>query len=73
MVEYQKTISVVDWNDYDLYGDAAELFRERKSNVGRVVEETLVSYRAMGVLAASLVGLAAALAVTAPKVLGLRK
>lgn len=59
-------MSQVNWSDYDVSGagaEAAHLQREGAvTRLGRVVEETIVSYQAMGWTAASVLALAAAVA-----------
>jgi hypothetical protein len=53
-------LSKVNWSDYNLSGTTASKLQEKEqTNIGRVVEETIVSYRSMGlgaVLAAGAVG-----------------
>jgi hypothetical protein len=47
-------LSNVDWSDYDLSGTAAEKVAAQKpTHIGRVVEESQVSYRTMGLTALS--------------------
>lgn len=55
VVEYQKMLSKVDWGaDFDLSGNGAEGLGDGVvTRLGRVVEETLVSYRTMGLAALS--------------------
>lgn len=43
VVEYQKTLSIVDWNDYDSEGTAEGLVPTKNTYIGRVVEETRFS------------------------------
>ena len=63
VVDYQKMLSKVDWSDYDLSGNGAEGLEEGKTtSIGRVVEETMVSYRTMGFTAVSLLAVAGGLA-----------
>lgn len=63
VVEYQKMLSKVDWSDYNLSGNGAEGLGEGKTTqIGRVVEETVVSYRTMGLTAVSLLAVAGGLA-----------
>ncbi|KAL2429410.1 FAD-binding monooxygenase ktnD [Exophiala dermatitidis] len=55
VVEYQKLLSQVDWSDYDLSGtDAERLAKKHSTYLGRVVEETKVSYPTMALTALSL-------------------
>lgn len=47
-IEYQKMMSVVKWEDYELEGSGAfEPKRKRETRLNRVVEETLVSNRSL--------------------------
>jgi hypothetical protein len=63
VVDYQKMLSKVDWSDYNLSGNGAEGLGEGKTtNIGRVVEETTVSYRTMGFTAVSLLAVAGGIA-----------
>lgn len=59
-------LSAVDWADFDVSGKSAEkLQREgRMTQLGRVVEESLVSSRAMGITALSLVAVGAVVALS---------
>ena len=56
----QQLLSKVNWADYTLSGSSAEtLEASKQTKIGRVVEETIVSYQSMGigaVLAAGAVG-----------------
>lgn len=69
MIEYQKTLSVIEWQDYDLSGSLAEPFRKRKSYIGRVTEETSVSYSAMALIATTALAMVAGVAWKAPTML----
>ena len=63
VIDYQKMLSKVDWSDYDLSGNGAEGLSEgQTTTIGRVVEETTVSYRTMGFTAVSLLAMAGGLA-----------
>lgn len=42
-VDYQKTLSVIDWDDYEREGSGAELVPMGKIYIGRVMEETRIS------------------------------
>jgi hypothetical protein len=46
-VEYQKELSEINWDDFDIYGKAKENLEGGSSHVGRVVEETIFSYRSL--------------------------
>lgn len=44
VVEYQKLLAQVDWDDYSAEGNGKNVLAGKKStNIGRVVEETRVS------------------------------
>ena len=59
VVDYQKMLSKVDWSGYDLSENGAEGLDEGKTTwIGRVVEETMISYRTMGLTAGSLLTVA---------------
>jgi hypothetical protein len=63
VVDYQKMLSKVDWSDYDVSGNGVEGLGEGKTTkIGRVVEETMVSHRTMGLTAVSLLAVAGGLA-----------
>lgn len=52
VIEYQKTLSRIDWSDYDIKGDAETLHVPKgESYIGRVVEETVVGARTLIVCA----------------------
>ena len=73
VIDYQKMLSKVDWSDYDLSGNGAEGLREgQTTKIGRVVEETTVSYRTMGFTAVSLLAVAGGLALRRSRRLRLR-
>jgi len=57
-------LSEVNWNDYDVSGKGAESLKGEHvvSKLGRVVEESVVSYQTMGLTALSLVAVGAAVA-----------
>ncbi|KAK5102411.1 hypothetical protein LTR70_000197 [Exophiala xenobiotica] len=65
VIDYQKILSKVNWNDFDVSGMGAERLQGEGvvTKLGRVVEETLVSYQTMGLTALSIaaVGVAVAL------------
>jgi hypothetical protein len=49
VVDYQKMVSKVDWSDYDVEGEGAEELGEGAvTELGRVVEETWMSYGTIG-------------------------
>lgn len=59
VVEYQKSLSSINWADYDLEGDGKSVLDGKKeTHIGRVREETYVSYKTMAI------GALGALAVT---------
>jgi hypothetical protein len=73
VLDYQKMLSKVDWSDYDLGGTAAAgLGGGKVTTIGRVVEETTVSYRTMALTALSLLAVAGGLALGSSGRLGLR-
>ncbi len=72
VIEYQKMLSVVNWDDYDLSGNGAEGLKSQRPKLGRVVEETWVSYTTMGFTAASVLAVAAGVALKAPRLLKAR-
>jgi len=56
-------LSQVDWSDFDVSGQQANrLSGSYKTQLGRVVEESVVSYKTMGLTALSLVAVGAGLA-----------
>ena len=65
-------LSYVNWNDYDLEGNGAEALKSTQPKLGRVVEETMISYKTMGITAASVLAVGAVLALKAPKLLKAR-
>ena len=73
VVDYQKMLSKVEWGDYNLSGDGATgLGEEATTKLGRVMEETMVSYKTMGVTALSVAAVAAGLALRSSGRLRLR-
>ena len=62
-------LSAIEWQDYDLSGGLAESFRKRKSYIGRVTEETSMSYSAMALIAASALAVVAGVTWKAPTML----
>lgn len=57
-------LSKVDWNDFDVSGTGSEKLQSEGvvTKLGRVVEESLVSYQTMGITALSLAAVGAAVA-----------
>lgn len=50
VVTYQKMLNTINWSDYDAEGSgAAAVEQAKKTKVGRVVEETVISPTAVGV------------------------
>jgi len=44
VVDYQKMLSTLNWDDFDAEGSGADIVRDKgKTNVGRVVEETQIT------------------------------
>lgn len=63
VVEYQKLLSKVDWSDFDVSGSGADRLGEGAvTRIGRVVEESLVSYQTMGLTALGIAAAGAAVA-----------
>lgn len=61
VVDYQKNLSKVDWEDYEVEGSGSGvLLGKKETKLGRVVEESRVSDATLGVLAAASIALAAA-------------
>jgi hypothetical protein len=58
VIEYQKLLSKIDWSDFELEGTAAKRLAGRKIEIGRVVEETSISFRTLAFIILS--GLAVA-------------
>ncbi|EEP81513.1 conserved hypothetical protein [Uncinocarpus reesii 1704] len=53
VVDYQKLLSKLDWNDFDLEGSGAERIRStRVANLGRVREESLLGLKGLTVVSA---------------------
>lgn len=72
VVDYQKLLSKICWNDFDLSGKGAEGLASSKI-IGRVVEETYLSYKTLGLTAVSVLAIAGGLAMKAQRrVPGLR-
>lgn len=70
VVEYQTILSKVNWADYNVSGTGAEKLDESATTkIGRVVEETLVSYKAIGLTAASIAAVGAAVALRSSRLL----
>lgn len=61
MVEYQKNLAKVNFDDYEVEGSGVEVVREKPVvDLGRVREETLVSDRMITVMGVLSVGAVAA-------------
>lgn len=59
VVEYQKTMSELDWDDFDISGSGADIISgKKKEHLGRVIEETTYSLLGLGSVAAAMVVLA---------------
>ena len=57
VIEYQKMVETVQWDDFEIEGDGKEVLRGKKeSKIGRVREESLVGDRMLGLLGAVSVG-----------------
>ena len=58
-VDYQKAMSSLDWNDFDVDGTAMDPLRSRPLvTIGRVVEETQISRTLAATIAIGILGLA---------------
>ena len=65
VVEYQKILATVNWNDFDLVGYGAEQLEKKKTTrVGRVMEESIISYKTLGISMVSMAAIAGGLAIT---------
>ncbi|KAK5073177.1 hypothetical protein LTS08_004260 [Lithohypha guttulata] len=63
VVDYQKMLSNIDWNEYEVSGTGADRLQEGYvTKIGRVVEESLVSYQTMGLTALGIAAAGAAVA-----------
>ena len=57
VVEYQKLVETVQWDDFEIEGDGEDVLKGRKeSKIGRVREESLVGDRTLSLLGAVSVG-----------------
>ena len=64
VVDYQKLLSKINWNDFELSGyNAQQLAKKKTARIGRVVEETTITFKAIAV---TLVGMAAITAFKGP-------
>jgi cation diffusion facilitator CzcD-associated flavoprotein CzcO len=61
VVDYQKTLSLIDWADYGTEGSGAGLVPNKKTNIGRVVEESRISLVTLGAVTAAVILAAAGL------------
>lgn len=56
-------MSNIDWSDFDLYGtNADQIGQSGMTKLGRVVEESMVSYQTLGLAALSLATVGAGVA-----------
>jgi hypothetical protein len=54
VVDYQKTLRLMDWNDYDAEGSGAEIIGEKKNiDIGRIVEESRIGLGTLGAFTAT--------------------
>lgn len=61
VIDYQKQLSKVDWEDYEIEGFGEDVLREKKeTSIGRVVEETWISDAAIAVLGVASMAVVAA-------------
>jgi hypothetical protein len=66
VVEYQKLLSAIQWDDYIISGNGAPNLRSHK-RIGRVVEETYLSYKTLGLTVAGLLAIVGGLVLGAPR------
>lgn len=60
VIDYQKLLSKVNWKDFDISGyNAQQLVSKRTARVGRVVEETVITYKAIAVTLVSIAAITA--------------
>jgi hypothetical protein len=59
VIQYQQELSEIEWADFDMQGSASEGLEGRRLYVGRVVEETLLSYPTLAMLSLGIGSLAA--------------
>ncbi|KIV98102.1 hypothetical protein PV10_01788 [Exophiala mesophila] len=60
VINYQKILEKVDWSDFNVSGTGAEKFSNgRTTKIGRVVEESIISYGTMAWTAASIAAVGA--------------
>ncbi|KAI1914347.1 hypothetical protein LOZ61_002249 [Ophidiomyces ophidiicola] len=70
VVDYQKLLAKLDWNDFDLEGNGAVgMKKTRITNLGRVREESIVGINALGFTLAGTLAVVGALAYKAPHLL----
>lgn len=58
VVDYQKLLSNVRWDDFERLGSGADEIGSSTKTIGRVREETLVSYQTLGLSALSMLAVA---------------
>ncbi|PGH15402.1 hypothetical protein AJ80_05586 [Polytolypa hystricis UAMH7299] len=68
VVDYQKLLSKLDWNDFDLAGYGSTNLGAKTTHLGRVREESMVGYKTLGV-AVSVLAVAGGIAMKAPHLL----
>lgn len=69
VVDYQKLLAKLNWEDFELDGDAAQAVRRKRvAHIGRVREESLLGFKALGITASAL-AVAGTLAYKAPHLL----
>ncbi|KAK2758366.1 hypothetical protein FQN54_004216 [Arachnomyces sp. PD_36] len=60
VIDYQKLLSKVNWNDFELSGyNAQQLAKKKTARVGRVVEETVITYKAIAITLVSMAAISA--------------
>ncbi|KAK2806649.1 hypothetical protein FQN51_006615 [Onygenales sp. PD_10] len=71
VVEYQKLLAKLNWQDFAMEGYGAQTLKvkKKKTHVGRVREESLVTYREMAIAMVGMLGTWGVLAYKAPHLL----
>jgi len=74
LLTLRQMLSKVNWNDFDVSGMGAERLQSEGvvTKIGRVVEETMVSYQTVGLTALSIAAVGAAVALRSGAGLRLR-
>ena len=70
VIEYQKLLSVVNWTDYNITGKSSGSLKTHSTYIGRVVEETWLSYRTAALTATGILAVALGYTLRSPLQLG---